>query len=438
MAIVESSNFIVDNPFYNSTVCKKSETEMLNPETWGPRIWDACYLVCMGFPEKSTASERLGFALFFDSLRICLPCAKCRAEFSEYLKKNPLTPNDLISRNSIFNWVYKVHCSVSNRTGKSNLPALDVIMKNYCGFDSKILPQLENSNKKPSIFQKNNLQMAPKGFVAFPMAPKGFAALQVPHKGFAALQMAPKGFAALQVPHKGFAALPMAPKLSLTMSPKGFAALQMAPKTPPQLFKANSNLSVSKNMLHLGSNNKFPPALNNSAQLVPINPVLLVSKNSEHTPRNRLTLRQNILKNIPQNPVRLTTINPPGRALANNPKILGGSFQHNTPLNKSDNQIVLPLRRSNDENRYNNRSSIIFSPRPLSTARPFSSLGKALSPLPLSKPMPISTQLSFFKTIPFSSSGNVVMQKTELNTQPLENGNPPTAVKRRCGCNKGR
>jgi hypothetical protein len=408
MAIVESSNFTVDNPFYDLMVCKKSETEMLNPETWGPRIWDACYLVCMGFPEKSTASERLGFALFFDSLRICLPCAKCRAEFSEYLKKNPLTPNDLISRNSIFNWVYKVHCSVSNRTGKSNLPALDVIMKNYCGFDSKILPQLENSNKKPTIFQKNNLQMAPK------------------------------------------LALTMAPKLALTMAPK--LALTVAPKTPPQLF-ASSNLSVSKSMPQMGSNNKFPLALNNSTQVVPGNPVLLVSKNSEYTPRNRLTLRQNILKNIPQTPVGPTNNKPLSQALANKPALTGGSFEHNTPLGKSDNQgtpsnIVLPLRRSNDENRYNNRSSIIFSPRPLSTTRPFSTLGKAITPLPLSNPMPVSTpkpvstKMSFFKTIPFSSSGNVVIQKSELNTLPLVDGNtlpgdknPPTVLKKKgCGC----
>ena len=145
MEIVESLSYMVGNPLYDSTVSTKSSREMSNPETWGPRIWDACYLICMGFPEKSTASERLGFALFFDSLRICLPCPTCRAEFSEYLKKNPITPNDLLSRNSIFKWVYKVHCSVSNRTGKKNLPPLETIMRNYCGVDSKFISNGGNS-----------------------------------------------------------------------------------------------------------------------------------------------------------------------------------------------------------------------------------------------------------------------------------------------------
>jgi len=103
----------------------------LNPDYWGPVFWEVMYLGAAGFSAKPTPNEKLGFRLFFDSLRYVLPCAKCRADYDQYLTTNPVTDKDLESRNALFAWVYGLHKHVSLKLQKPAFPTLEAMKYSF-------------------------------------------------------------------------------------------------------------------------------------------------------------------------------------------------------------------------------------------------------------------------------------------------------------------
>ena len=103
----------------------------LNPDYWGPVFWEVMYLGAAGFSAKPTPNEKLGFRLFFDSLRYVLPCAKCRADYDQYLTTSPVTDKDLESRNALFAWVYSLHKHVSLKLQKPAFPTLEAMKYSF-------------------------------------------------------------------------------------------------------------------------------------------------------------------------------------------------------------------------------------------------------------------------------------------------------------------
>jgi hypothetical protein len=103
----------------------------LNPDYWGPVFWEVMYLGAAGFSAKPTPNEKLGFRLFFDSLRYVLPCAKCRADYDQYLTTSPVTDKDLESRNALFAWVYGLHKHVSLKLQKPAFPTLEAMQYSF-------------------------------------------------------------------------------------------------------------------------------------------------------------------------------------------------------------------------------------------------------------------------------------------------------------------
>ena len=103
----------------------------LNPAYWGPIFWEVMYLSSAGYSIKPTINEKIGFKMFYDSLRYVLPCVKCRVEYDNYLKKNPLNENDMSTRDNLFKWVYNVHRSVSMRLEKKTIPSLEASKKHF-------------------------------------------------------------------------------------------------------------------------------------------------------------------------------------------------------------------------------------------------------------------------------------------------------------------
>ena len=103
----------------------------LNPDYWGPVFWEVMYLGAAGFSAKPTPNEKLGFRLFFDSLRYVLPCAKCRADYDQYLTTSPVTDKDLENRNALFAWVYGLHKHVSLKLQKPAFPTLEAMQYSF-------------------------------------------------------------------------------------------------------------------------------------------------------------------------------------------------------------------------------------------------------------------------------------------------------------------
>ena len=103
----------------------------LNPAYWGPIFWEVMYLSSAGYSIKPTINEKIGFKMFYDSLRYVLPCVKCRVEYDNYLKINPLNENDMSTRDNLFKWVYNVHKSVSTRLEKKTIPSLEASKRHF-------------------------------------------------------------------------------------------------------------------------------------------------------------------------------------------------------------------------------------------------------------------------------------------------------------------
>jgi hypothetical protein len=93
----------------------------LNPEFWGPRFWEVLHLAAVGYSMDPTPSEKLGFRMFFDSLRYVLPCPKCRVSYESYLDTRRLRDEDLASRDSLFLWVFDLHNNVNMNLKKPKL-----------------------------------------------------------------------------------------------------------------------------------------------------------------------------------------------------------------------------------------------------------------------------------------------------------------------------
>lgn len=114
----------------------------LTPDYWGPVFWEAMYIASAGYSTTPTENEKIGFKMFFDSLRYVLPCAVCRGHYDKYIGENPITDQDSSSRDSLFEWVHRTHCHVSHNL-KKNPPSLEVSRKNY--YPLAIMPAAKTS-----------------------------------------------------------------------------------------------------------------------------------------------------------------------------------------------------------------------------------------------------------------------------------------------------
>jgi len=147
----------------------------LNPEFWGPRFWEVLHLVAVGYSATPTPSEKLGFRMFFDSLRYILPCPKCRASYEKYLFSRKLSEEDMSSRDKLFNWVYELHNSVNLNLKKAPFQTLEAVKATYYPLAIAAAPAIPPpaqrtrvaiSRRSPSIFSQNmmaglNLLKAP-------------------------------------------------------------------------------------------------------------------------------------------------------------------------------------------------------------------------------------------------------------------------------------
>lgn len=111
----------------------------LNPEYWGPKFWDVLHLAAVGYSTNPTPAEKLGFRMFFDSLRYVLPCQKCRGSYESYLNARGIQDSDLQSRDSLFHWVFELHNSVNLNLNKPvNRRSLEDLQSQY--YPLTILP----------------------------------------------------------------------------------------------------------------------------------------------------------------------------------------------------------------------------------------------------------------------------------------------------------
>lgn len=130
----------------------------MDPNIWGPKFWFSLHSVSMTYPFNPDEEDKKRYKSFYSLLEFILPCALCRVNYSDNLKKYPID-NHLKNRKSLVYWVIDVHNMVNVENGKPTLSYGEVLDLYERHYGRKIYlddPDPNGSKKKldDSLWQK--------------------------------------------------------------------------------------------------------------------------------------------------------------------------------------------------------------------------------------------------------------------------------------------
>lgn len=96
----------------------------LAPNHWGPHVWAAIHLICLGAPEQLSSSQQQAYRTFFEGLAYVLPCASCSKHLLQNLEKVPISQS-LSGREELFAWSVRLHNTVNEMLGKQTMSLED-------------------------------------------------------------------------------------------------------------------------------------------------------------------------------------------------------------------------------------------------------------------------------------------------------------------------
>jgi hypothetical protein len=123
----------------------------IDPLYWGPGTWKLFYSIAYTYPEKPSPVEKNAVFNFFTSLKILLPCEKCKDEYTKYIT---LYPPRVDSKTSLQHWILNLHNSINVRLNKPLLNDRDIQLTLET-FDSlkQYIPENHISEKFNSLKQ---------------------------------------------------------------------------------------------------------------------------------------------------------------------------------------------------------------------------------------------------------------------------------------------
>lgn len=98
------------------------------PDHWGPHVWSAIHILCMGAPVELTHEQRRHYRQFFHSLPHLLPCSVCSDHMLENLKAKPVDLYLDGGRESLFKWSVDFHNLVNAQIGKPEWSVEDAFL----------------------------------------------------------------------------------------------------------------------------------------------------------------------------------------------------------------------------------------------------------------------------------------------------------------------
>jgi hypothetical protein len=96
----------------------------INPIVFGPYVWAAIHLICLGAPKTLDDDLKQKYKDFFMLLPAVLPCRKCGNHLAENLQQLPVY-NSLNSADDLFAWSVNLHNLVNTQLGKPTLTEMD-------------------------------------------------------------------------------------------------------------------------------------------------------------------------------------------------------------------------------------------------------------------------------------------------------------------------
>lgn len=100
----------------------------MNPNFFGPRLWDylACYAI--NYPERPTRHQRHIAVTFLHSVMHTIPCEPCRVSSLIYVRQLPPDPF-VHSRAALCVWLYRFKSKVNAKLGKIDCSFFDFVSK---------------------------------------------------------------------------------------------------------------------------------------------------------------------------------------------------------------------------------------------------------------------------------------------------------------------
>jgi hypothetical protein len=96
-----------------------SKHNNLLPHLWGSSQWDMMHSISFSYPEEPTSVEKQNYKNYFESLGFVLPCCACADSYKEFLAKQfVLTDKVLSSRKTLVQWAFDLHNAVNAKLGK--------------------------------------------------------------------------------------------------------------------------------------------------------------------------------------------------------------------------------------------------------------------------------------------------------------------------------
>lgn len=105
----------------------KINSNVNNPELWGPHAWYFLDSVILTYPNNPTDIEKNNYKNFFISLKNILPCISCRNNYEDNLVKYPITNEVLKTRNNMINWILNIHNEIRQEHKKSKFTRDDYL-----------------------------------------------------------------------------------------------------------------------------------------------------------------------------------------------------------------------------------------------------------------------------------------------------------------------
>mmetsp|Transcript_60016 Transcript_60016/g.113071 ORF Transcript_60016/g.113071 Transcript_60016/m.113071 type:complete len:190 (+) Transcript_60016:167-736(+) len=105
-----------------------------DPDSWGPAMWQSLHCMAHHLPSKVPLETQKSFQAMVESLPQLLPCKACGDHLRQHLADDPVGPN-LGTRDSIEQWLIRLHNAVNVQTGKRVLSQAEAVLANdeMCG-----------------------------------------------------------------------------------------------------------------------------------------------------------------------------------------------------------------------------------------------------------------------------------------------------------------
>ncbi len=126
----KNSEMIYKNEHYNSN-------DGMLTTVWGPGMWHFMHTMSFNYPTNPSKDDIEHYKNFVINLKNVLPCGKCRDNFSNLLKKYPLTNKHLKNRETFSRYIYEVHEMVNKSLNKKSNLSFEQVRNTYEHFRAR-------------------------------------------------------------------------------------------------------------------------------------------------------------------------------------------------------------------------------------------------------------------------------------------------------------